>query len=240
MDPPLTILYQDEHLVAVDKPAGLLVHRSPVDRRERRFALQMVRDQIGRRVYPVHRLDRPTSGVLLFCLSPEIAGKMAARFREGKVSKQYLAVVRGTLPAEGRIDHPVKKIHDGKTGGTTADKAASAVTDFRRLATCELPVAVDRYPTSRYSLAALWPRTGRRHQLRLHMRHLRHPIIGDTRYGTGAHNRFFRSAFSCHRLLLMAKELVFRHPVLGETVRIAAGPCPSFQHCMERMGWSLP
>ncbi len=212
-EPDLDILYRDHHFVAIHKPSGLLVHRSPVDPRETRFALQMVRDGIGQRVYPLHRLDKPTSGVLLFALDPETARATAELFRARRIRKTYLAVVRGYIDEAGTVDYPLKAIPDPHIQGQDADAEYPAVTDFKRLATVDLPYAVDRYPTARYSLVQLHPKTGRRHQLRRHMRHLRHPIIGDTKYGVGAHNRFFRDHFGCHRLLLAATELRFRHPV---------------------------
>lgn len=220
--PDLDILYHDAHFVAVHKPPGLLVHRSPIDPKETRFALQMVRNGIGRRVFPVHRLDKPTSGVLLFALDADTARATAELFRAGEVQKTYLAVVRGYIDETGTIDYPLKEVKDRHIQGQIADPAYPAVTDFKRLAAAELPHAVDRYPTARYSLVELHPRTGRRHQLRRHMRHLRHPIIGDTKYGVGAHNRFFRDHFGCHRLLLAATELRFQHPETGGDVEIRA------------------
>ena len=190
---PLPLLYRDAHLLAVSKPAGLLMHPSRIERRARYFAVQMARDQVGAPVFPAHRLDRPTSGVLLFALSPEVARRLAVAFQNGRIAKTYLAVVRGYAPEAGRIDQPLKqalcKIADADVD---PDKEAqAAVTAFRRLARVEIDEAVDKYPTSRYSLVAAWPRTGRRHQIRRHLRRLGHPIVGDTSYGQGVHNRFF-------------------------------------------------
>ena len=186
---PLELVYQDEHLVAINKPAGLLVHRSHLDRHETRFALQMLRDQIGRRVYPVHRLDKPTSGILLFALSPDTARQLSLLFEQRQVHKHYLAVVRGHCPEQGEIDYPLKEQRDRIADARVRDDkpAQEAMTRFRRLATVELPVAVDRYPQTRYSLVQLSPRTGRRHQLRRHMKHIGHPIIGDAKHGKGVH-----------------------------------------------------
>jgi tRNA pseudouridine65 synthase len=234
-EPDLEMLYRDDHFVAIHKPAGLLVHRSPIAPRETRFALQMVRDRIGQRVYPVHRLDRPTSGVLLFALDPETARATAELFKAGRVRKSYLAVVRGYIDESGTIDYPLKEIEDRRIPGQAAASDYDAITDFKRLATVELPCAVDRYPTARYSLVRLHPRTGRRHQLRRHMRHLRHPVIGDTRYGTGAHNRFFREHFGCHRLLLAATELRFRHPSSEVETAISAEVKDVFLKVLKRL-----
>jgi tRNA pseudouridine65 synthase len=236
----LPILFQDSHLVAVNKPAGLLVHRSPIDRHETRFALQMVRDQLGQRVYPVHRLDKPTSGVLLFALSPQMAHGLMTALAGGQVRKTYLAVVRGVIAEAGVIDHPLVEEPDRLENLPAVDgrQAQAAVTIFRRLARVELPLAVGRYPTSRYSLVELQPQTGRRHQLRRHLKHLCHPLIGDTNYGEGRHNRLFREEFGCQRLLLHAAELSFSHPLTGATVTITAPLDQEFSRLLSRLGWA--
>jgi len=233
------VIYQDEYLVAINKPSGLLVHRSPIDRHETRFALQLVRDQIGQHVYPVHRLDKPTSGVLLFGLSSDIARKVSAQFAAGKVHKEYLAVVRGHCPESGRIEHALKEEWDRIADrDRRRDKPAQeAQTDFRRLATVEVPFAVDRYPQSRYSLVALRPETGRRHQLRRHMKHIGYPIIGDAKHGKGVHNRFFQSQYQCHRLLLACTGLELLHPVSGEALRLQARMDAPFTHVVNAFDW---
>lgn len=235
----LEILYQDNDLVAVNKPSGLLVHRSPVDRREKKAAVQMLRNQIGRHVYPVHRLDRPTSGVLLFALSPEIARTVSDQFQSRNVTKKYVAVVRGYIPESGAIDHPVKEVKDRYIPFQDQEtpNTHSARTVYKRLATIELPVDVDKYPTTRYSLVELIPLTGRRHQLRYHMKHLGHPIIGDTRYGQTVHNRFFRNQFQCNQLLLCARVLTISHPKNGEKIRIESSLSPAFQQVVSCFQW---
>jgi tRNA pseudouridine65 synthase len=234
----LTILYRDEHLIAIDKPAGLLVHRSDIDRHETRFAVQLLRDQIGRRVQPVHRLDKGTSGVLLFAFEPETTRHLGAQFETNEVHKTYLAVVRGWPPEAGRIDHPLSRQYDDYGRTLTEAEAQPALTDYRRLATVELPQAVDRYPTSRYALVALEPLTGRRHQLRRHMKHLSHPIVGDATHGKGRHNRHFQQQFGCHRLLLACVELRFRHPVKGEDMCIRAPIGDQFAALVDQLGWA--
>ena len=236
----LNVLYRDDALIAIDKPAGLLVHRSLVDRHERRFAVQLLRDQIGARVYPLHRLDKPTSGVLMFALSAATARRMGPLFEQQMVCKTYLAVVRGYTAVQERIDYPLReeldRIGDGQA---RTDKAAqSAMTDYRRLATLELPVSDGRHPSSRYSLLAVYPRTGRKHQIRRHLKHIFHPVIGDTTHGDGRHNRIFREHLDCSRLLLMAAELCFTHPVSGAAVRIRAPFDTAFASVIARFGWT--
>ncbi|RMG18450.1 MAG: pseudouridylate synthase [Bacteroidetes bacterium] len=202
------ILLEDEWLVAINKPCGILVHRTPISQ-DTISVLQLLRAQVHQRLYPIHRLDRPTSGVLLFAKTRQAAAFLSEQFREHKVRKIYWAIVRGFLPAEGLIDHPVKTERD--PGGQPA------ITHFRCLAQQELPVAVGRYPTARYSWAEAHPKTGRKHQIRKHFAHLSHPVIGDKRYGDNKHNAFFSTQLGIERMLLHARSLEFVHP--------ATGPC---------------
>lgn len=236
----IEILYKDAHLVIVNKPSGLLVHRSPIDRHETRFALQEVRDQIGQFVYPVHRLDKPTSGVLVFALDEETAKVLSLAFRNGNVKKTYIAIVRGYVDTSGKIDHPLKQMLDTqmqKKAGITKEEQ-DAVTYYWRLATVELPYAVSRYPVARYSLVLLEPMTGRKHQLRRHMKHIFHPIVGDTKHGRGEHNRLFREKFKSHRLLLHATDIVFDHPVTGKRVSVHADMDTEFAALLQTFGWN--
>lgn len=234
---PLTILYQDDHLVAIDKPSGWLVHRSNLDRHESRIAVQAVRDQIGQYVYPVHRLDKGTSGVLIFALDAQTNRELGEQLARHQVSKTYRAIVRGWPPAEGRIDHALRSVDDEYEDATSRPEAWQAVTEYRRLATVELPYRVDRYPTSRYALVSLNPMTGRRHQLRRHLKHISHPIIGDATYGKGRHNRLFQSEFGCDRLLLACVEMAFTHPAHGQRISIAAPIGDQFARVVGRLGW---
>jgi tRNA pseudouridine65 synthase len=239
-DAPLTILYRDEHIVVIDKPANLLVHRSEIDRHETRFAIQILRDQIGQKVWPAHRLDRGTSGVLLFGLNPEMASLLGRQFEAGTVEKRYLAVVRGHPPLSGSIDHPLSRQRDAYEfqGENSSQEAQPALTRYRRLASIELPFAVDRYPSSRYALLELEPVTGRRHQLRRHLKHIAHPIIGDATYGKGRHNRFFAEQLDCHRLLLACTHLNFTHPVTQQNLAVDAPLTGKFAGLLTRFGWS--
>ncbi|MCW8826671.1 MAG: pseudouridine synthase [Gammaproteobacteria bacterium] len=225
----LTVLYRDDNYIAVDKPAGMLVHRSPIASQEEEFLLQTLRDQIGQWVYPIHRLDRPTSGVILFALSSEAARVMCGLFEERTVTKDYLAIVRGYTDESGHIDYALQE--------EPHKPAQNAVTDYERLATVELPIPIGRYNSARYSLVRVKPLTGRMRQIRKHFHHIFHPLIGDTSHGEGRHNRLFREAFDCHRLLLHARRLSLPHPDSGEQLIIEA-PLPSeFVQLFERFQW---
>lgn len=197
MSEPLTLLWHDDRFVAIDKPAGALVHANewcpgvePV--------LQRLRDQIGRWVYPVHRIDRATSGVLVFALDPASARELAGQFAARAARKRYLAIVRGHVAMHERVDYPLRE--------DPSSPAMPAITELQRRGTVEVPIAVGRYATARYSLVECRPETGRAHQIRRHLAHLRHPIVGDVRYGDGRHNRAMRDHFA-PGMMLRAIEL---------------------------------
>ncbi|WP_439882965.1 pseudouridine synthase [Pontibacter sp. MBLB2868] len=213
----LTIIYEDEQYVAINKPNGLLVHRTRIAEEKKEFALQLLRDQLGYRVYPVHRLDRGTSGVLLFAKNSAAATPMVQAFEERQVTKTYYAIVRGYTAESETIDNPIRpdKDHQHK-------EAQDAVTHYTRLATIELPIAVGRYSTARYSLVKIVPETGRMHQIRKHFAHIRHYIIGDKRHGDWRHNKMFLEELDSKALLLHAYEMQFTHPFTGELTHIAA------------------
>ncbi len=228
----LETLYRDEHIIAINKPCGLLVHRSTIDRHTRENAVDLLQAQLGQTLFPVHRLDKPTSGILLFALTRAAARELATQFDARAVAKTYLAVVRGYCPASGTIDHAVKDKDQPQK------PRKDAVTEFETLKTIELPVRVDRYATSRYSLVRLQPQTGRRHQLRLHMKHIGHPILGDTSYGKTPHNRLFATRYNCARLLLHARALSFIHPSSGQLLTLTAPATdPQFERVMSDDGW---
>jgi len=233
----LKILFQDESLVAINKPSGLLVHRSPIDQFETRFAMQMTRDQIGQHVFPVHRLDKPTSGVLLFALSAEVASMLTKQFTETTIHKTYWAVVRGYTNDNGIIDSALQKELDKMTD-KLADKdkpAQSAITLYERLASTELPYPVGRYETARYSLISLQPKTGRKHQLRRHMKRIFHPIVGDTTHGDGKQNDFLRKQFGLSRLMLHACSMGLVHPVTGQKMLLEASAPDDFSGILKAL-----
>ncbi len=202
----LEIVYQDEHIIAINKPHGLLVHRSKIANDATEFALQILRDQIGKHVSPVHRLDRKTSGLLLFAFEKDVEIAMHKQFQEGLVQKKYIAILRGYAPDEMTIDYPL-----AKENGNMQD----AVTYFKTLQRAEIEIAFGKHPTSRYSLIEAAPTTGRMHQLRRHFAHIFYPIIGDRKHGCNKQNKFFKEQFEMTTMLLHASELTFMHPVTG-------------------------
>jgi len=239
---PLQEVYRDESLLVVHKPAGLLVHRSPIDRHETEFALQYARAlNGGAHVYPVHRLDRPTSGLLVFARNPDAARCLGQAMMAGQVRKTYLAMVRGWPAASGMIDHPLREEPADRRRKGEEQPVRPARTRFRTLATTEIPVAIETYPTSRYALVELHPETGRKHQLRRHMKHISHPIIGDASHGRGRHNRYFAQRFGQGRLMLAATRIEFMHPQEGQWLVLEAPPEASFQQVLEIFpGLTLP
>jgi len=219
----LDILYQDDYLAIVNKPAGWLVHRTPLDKGEIRFVLQALRDQIGQHVWPVHRLDKGTSGVLAFALNAEVARTLGSAFETGEgLHKTYRAVVRGWPLAEGLIDHPLKRMPDDMR--SEREEIQTAQTRYATLRCGELPIAQGEFPSLRWAEMQLQPLTGRRHQLRRHMKHIAHPIIGDATHGKGQLNRAVAAHLGVQRLWLHALRLDVRHPVSGQALRIDA-PC---------------
>ena len=217
----LELLYLDEHLAVVNKPAGWLVHRTPLDKGETRFVLQTLRDQIGQLVWPVHRLDKGTSGVLVFALSAEVAHLLGQAFESGEgLHKTYRAIVRGWPANELLIDHPLKRMPDDMR--SQREEIQDAQTRLRTLRRGELPITQGDFPTLRWAEVELQPLTGRRHQLRRHMKHIAHPIIGDATHGKGPLNRAVAQHIGMQRLWLHALGLQLTHPVSGESLSLQA------------------
>ncbi len=225
---PLSILFHDDFLIAINKPNGLLVHKSDIAQNTNEYAVQLLRDQIGKHVYPLHRLDRKTSGVLLFALDRETNTLMQKQFMDYQVDKTYHAIVRGFVPENGEIDYALTNDR-----GKTQD----AVTNYKRLKTAELMLPHGKFQTSRYSLVEVKPQTGRMHQIRKHFAHIFHPIIGDRPYGCNKQNRLFLEKWNHNEMLLHAVCNRFKHPYTGKHVEISA-PChPPFEKMMQIMGW---
>ena len=224
----LEILFRDEHLVAINKPHGLLVHRSSIANDAKEFALQLLKNQIGQWVNPAHRIDRKTGGVLLFALDKETEKAMQQQFAENKVQKKYLAIVRGHTANFGEIDYPL-----WKENGTLQD----AFTAYTTLQRAELDIALGAHPTSRYSLVEAKPTTGRMHQLRKHFSHVFHPIIGDRTHGCNKQNRMFKQNWEMDTMLLHASEISFLHPITNIQVTIKAPLQQEFLRVMQLMDW---
>lgn len=232
----LPVLFRDEHLIAVAKPSGVFVHRSENNRTERDVVLQAVRDQIGTFLYPVHRLDRATSGIVLLAQTRYAASEMSRAFADRKVSKTYVALVRGHCVSDGRIATPLVPARGrGKPKGHPYAVPQEAETIFHTIEQFELPVRNDRYETTRSSLVEVKPRTGRFHQIRRHFNYISHPVIGDTSHGDSRHNSLYRKHFNLQRLMLAAVRLEFSHPVTGEQIDISCRPDSTFTDIVKRL-----
>lgn len=239
--PPLHIVWQDEEMLVVYKPAGWLVHRTPLARHETRIVLQVLRDQIGQHVWPVHRLDQGTCGLLVFALNSQACQRLSQAFMEQRVHKHYLALVRGWLPESIDVDHALKP-----DDAPEHAPAQPAQTLLQCLATLDWPESADgKHPTTRLSLVQAFPRTGRRHQIRRHLKHVAHPIIGDATHGKGPLNRWWAERLGFQRLWLHAHALQIAHPRSAEMLHITAdwtqlGDVPQVQQWLQLMrlpGW---
>ncbi len=226
----LEIIYQDAYLVAINKPHGLLVHRTKLAKDANEFALQVLRNQIGEHVYPCHRLDRKTSGVLLFAKDPESNKKMQKLFYEAQVQKTYLAIIRGFSDEDGIIDYPLKR-----EDGTIQD----AITHYKTIIKTELDVPYLAHPTSRYSLVEVCPQTGRMHQIRKHMAHIYHPIIGDRPHGCNKQNKLFKEKWNMNTMMLHAHSLSFTHPITKNEIQIRAKISEEFSRTIRFLGFSV-
>ena len=228
----LPVLYRDDALAVVDKPAGLMVHDSALARGETDFAADRLREQFGRPVFLVHRLDRATSGCLLLAFDRDTASALGKVLMSQAVEKTYLAVCRGWPGESFTIDHPLD-------GGPGKPRKKPAVTDFERLATVELDLPSAGFATSRYALLHAHPRTGRFRQIRRHLKHASHHLIGDTSHGDGRHNRAFRM-LGIHRMLLHARRLGFAHPRSGELRWVEAPVDAEFAKALALFGLAAP
>ena len=220
----LEILYQDEHYIAINKPHGLLVHRSSIATNTDTYALQLLRDQIGRRVNPVHRLDRKTSGVLIFSFEAEGTKRLQSLFEKEEVIKKYLAIVRGHFPEFVDINYDL-----------TNDRGK--VQDAKSLIYClhqsEINIPLGKHSTSRYSLVEVQPKTGRQHQIRKHLSHLNHPIIGDRPHGCNKQNRLFKEKWNMTKMMLCATSLTFKHPYSNQNIALRANLSEAFLSCLK-------
>lgn len=222
----LEIVYHDEYLCAINKPHGLLVHRSKIAADASEFAIQLLRDQLGTKVFPGHRIDRKTGGLLIFGLVKEMDSALQKMFMEQEVEKTYLALVRGYTEDQGTIDYPLRK-----ENGTLQD----AVTHYKTIARAEIDIPSDKHSTSRYSLVQVKPETGRMHQIRKHFKHIFHPIIGDRPHGCNKQNRLFAEKFGMGTMLLHAHKLSFTHPVTKKELHLEAPLQSEFRRMLDMM-----
>jgi len=223
----LEIIYEDEDLIAINKPHGLLVHRSSIARDADEFAIQLLRDQIGQKVYPVHRIDRKTSGILLFAKNEEMNSRIQVMFMNNEIRKKYIAIVRGFTPEEGEIDYPLKNENG---------KSLEAKTNYRLIEKFEIDLPNGKHATSRYSLIEVTPESGRMHQIRRHMAHVFHPIIGDRPHGCNKQNKLLLEAFGLKEMMLHACELNFLHPRTRLNTTIKANVSEVFSQILCHFG----
>jgi len=221
----LDILFQDEHLVVVNKPAGLLVHRTHLAKDEEDAVVQRLRDQTGKWVFPVHRLDRGTSGVLVMAFSPAVARLLSIQFSESKTQKTYHCLVRGFCDETGIIDYPLAKLNEqkGRSRFKIEGTEKDAETCFIRLAQYQLSVPVSRYDSMRLSWLEVTPKQGRKHQIRRHFKHQLNPLVGDSCYGCRHINKVAKSIWpDDFRLMLHASRLQFNHPITDKVMILNA------------------
>lgn len=224
----LTICFEDNYYIAINKPHGLLVHRSPIVADAEEFALQKLRDQIGHEVHPCHRIDRKTSGVLLFAKSRDALKDIRARFEAHEIKKEYLAILRGFADSQGTINYPLKN---------EKGKSQEAVTNYKLIEKSEIDLPFGKHQTSRYSLVSAQPITGRMHQLRKHFAHILHPIIGDRPYGCNKQNKLFKEKWNISTMMLHSSGLEFEHPYSKEIIKIETVPQESFLECLQILGF---
>ena len=228
----IEVLYRDEYIAVVNKPAGLMAHSSALARGEDDFLHDRLREQFGCKIFLIHRLDRATSGCLLIAFDTQSASTLGKQFMTREVEKHYLAICRGWPEDAFTIDYDLD-------GGPGKPEKKSAITEFKRLATAEIEVASAQHESSRYALMLCTPYTGRFRQIRRHLKHVFHHLIGDTSHGDGRHNRTFRM-MGVHRMLLHAWQLSFQHPISGERMKILASWDVEFEKAMQKLGWQLP
>jgi len=236
----LSKLFEDDYLIAVDKPSGLLVHPSWITKPDEPTLMGLLKDHLNaEKLHTIHRLDRATSGVMLVGKEIESSKRMQEQFQSREVKKEYECLVRGWLTEQGgRIDYPLVPKYDKFADPLASQdkEAKEAVTDFKLIAQTELDIPVGRYSTSRYSRVACYPHTGRKHQIRRHMKHLLHPIIGDTKYGEGRHNRMFREHFDLHRVVLLARTIPFTHPASGAALSLHSNIPEDIERLYQQLG----
>lgn len=237
LEKPIQVVYRDDHYVAVFKPAGLVVHRGKLTRADEPVLLQALRDQLNQFIYPIHRLDRPTAGLILFGLHSAAASRMAELFTNRHVSKYYQALVRGFAPLAGVVDKPLQEQYGEEMfpESTIDHPKQTAETHFHRLRLFQAPWPVSEYPASRYSLLEIRPVTGRWHQIRRHLNHIAHPVLGDHRHGDHRCNQLLYAQTGVYRMLLTAMRMDFRHPFTDELLSIVVSRGSEFDRVINAL-----
>ncbi|MEO0896352.1 MAG: pseudouridine synthase [Bacteroidota bacterium] len=225
----LEILYLDDHIVAVNKPAGMIVHRNEYTQEEFENLLNLLSRQLKKYLFPVHRLDRATAGVMIFALTKEASNKLMQMFAEKQVYKEYLTIVRGLAEESGIITRELRK--------KPSRKFQKAETHFWCLTQKELPIPLNDFPQVRYSLLKVHPVTGRRHQIRRHLSYEHHPILGDKKHGHSTHNNLWKEELKLEGLMLQSHHLKFDHPMENKEINLRVDPAPHIQKALEYMGW---
>ncbi len=230
-----TILAREKDFVAITKPPGFHVHQPEFPRRRVSrdvTCLPILRAQIDEYLFPVHRIDVATEGVLVFALNKESASAISRQFQAGQIKKTYFAIVRGWTEDEGTIDIPLEL--------DSTNVPVPSVTRYKTHQRVELPFAVGkRHSSARYSLVEAWPETGRYHQIRRHFARLSHPLVGDREHGDSNHNRFFREKLGEGGLWLKAHAIEFTHPSNGTNVRIESDWSERWSRIFGKLGLTM-
>lgn len=233
---PLKIMLNDDHIVVAVKPAGMSVHRNSDDRISDCYLLQRLRDQTGDWIFPIHRLDRATSGLVVFAKSPEIAAAVSAQFAARQVLKQYVALVRGHTKLTDSMPYPLISMRGRrKPNGHPARQPQEALTEFETVKSWTLPYPSGPYETSRCSLVHVFPKTGRWHQIRRHFNYHSYPVIGDSSHGDTRVNRIFHDRLGIQRLMLMASFLKFVHPITNQPIHLECELDSDFQEAITQI-----
>lgn len=228
--PDIKLIFEDEHLLAFSKPSGMLVHSTKLDKYETHNAADILRDKLGFRIFPLHRLDKGTSGLLLFAKRLEGAKTLHEIFEKESTKKEYLCICRGWTPENETIDYAIRNPDKPKA------EPKKAITSYKRLNISEVDWPVSRYASTRLSLIAAYPKTGRTHQIRMHFAHIRHYIAGDGRHGERHINRLFEEKFGMRRLLLHSHRIEFVHPYTNQTIRLNDAPDQTWNKILQKTG----
>jgi len=227
----LDILYEDKYLVAINKPHGLLVHPSGKADEDRETAMYLLKEQLDKWIYVTHRLDSKTAGVILFAVNAKVQKKINHQFEKRLTKKVYYAIVRGYTDDADTIDYALTN---------TKGKTQEAITHYETIVRTEIDVPLGEHETSRYSLVKLMPETGRYHQIRKHLAHIDHPIIGDRPHGCNKQNRMFKKVFNSMTMFLHARSLKFYHPREEKDIEIKAPLQPEFKNMLTTLAFDLP